>query len=482
MSIKSFLEARYFKDLAFIDFRALIAFRVFIGTLFLCDLLLKSCNLTAFYTDLGIYPISLGQLEPRWWAFSFHNFDGSFFYQAFLMGVGIVLSISFIIGMRPRLISLLLWIFIVSLHNKNPLILHAGDGLLRVLLFWWTLLMVVGFRPRLSMGVSNLPSFALLFQVLVMYFFTAILKNDPVWREDFLALYYALNLDQFTTPIGRWLLQFPRLLKFLSATTYYMEMLGPIIYFYPSHRQLIRWILPLCFMGFHLGLILTMNLGLFPWVCIAAWTLFLPKEFWNACENFLGVWGKYLKNNISVPPMSGPFELFGKALSIWCLATILIWNIYTLPSFGKTPDLFRFTALPLRLDQYWSMFAPKPMTVDGWLLVDGKLRDGTAYDPWVKSEKVAWLRPSNIYEHFRSSSPWRKYISNVFINGKGDEYSRAFGKYLCREYNRLQEPRPVSEKQLISFEISYLTEITPAPGQEPSIDQRLLWTHRCFKF
>jgi hypothetical protein len=35
------------------------------------------------------------------------------------------------------------------------------------------------------------------------------------------------------------------------------------------------------FVGFHLGLVLTMELELFPWSCIVAWLAFLPSAFWE---------------------------------------------------------------------------------------------------------------------------------------------------------------------------------------------------------
>jgi hypothetical protein len=40
------------------------------------------------------------------------------------------------LGYYTRLAMFLSWYPVISLHDRNPIILHNGDGVLRLLLFW----------------------------------------------------------------------------------------------------------------------------------------------------------------------------------------------------------------------------------------------------------------------------------------------------------------------------------------------------------
>jgi len=40
-------------------------------------------------------------------------------------------------------------------------------------------------------------------------------------------------------------------------------------------------------MGLHFGIFLTMKIGLFPWICMVMWTLFLPGRFWELLGSYL---------------------------------------------------------------------------------------------------------------------------------------------------------------------------------------------------
>ena len=60
---------------------------------------------------------------------------------------------------------------------------------------------------------ADLPStsahrLGLLVQAMCVYFFTALLKSDPVWLEQGTAVYYALANDSLVLPFGEWLRQF----------------------------------------------------------------------------------------------------------------------------------------------------------------------------------------------------------------------------------------------------------------------------------
>ena len=83
------------------------------------------------------------------------------------------------------------------------------------------------------------------------------------------------------TGFGKWLLNFPELLRWLSLATLWLECWGPFLLFIPFFTARIRTLVILAFIGFHFGIFLCMDVGLFSWVSIVGWTVFLPGSVWD---------------------------------------------------------------------------------------------------------------------------------------------------------------------------------------------------------
>ncbi len=60
---------------------------------------------------------------------------GSFF-QALLFVVAAVAAVALLVGYRTWVASVVVWILLLSIQHRNPLVLGSGDDLLRMLLFW----------------------------------------------------------------------------------------------------------------------------------------------------------------------------------------------------------------------------------------------------------------------------------------------------------------------------------------------------------
>src|SRR5215210_4692651 len=128
-----------------------------------------------------------------------------------------------LVGYRTRPMTILVWVLVLSIQNRNPLVLSGGDSLLRLLLFWAMFLPLGAYwsvdralkdaTTRLSTRFLSLATVGLFMQIAFVYWFTAALKSGPEWRVDGTALYYALSLDQLSTSVGQYLLNFPELLK-----------------------------------------------------------------------------------------------------------------------------------------------------------------------------------------------------------------------------------------------------------------------------
>ena len=128
--------ATAFQDVAFIDARSLSLFRIGLGLCLFFDFIRKWVELTPFYTDAGVLPRALAIKNLDWWSFSFHMASGAYWFQSLLMAIGLLLALALTLGYRTRWVTFFLWVFIVSLHGRNSLILHSGDVLFRVMTFW----------------------------------------------------------------------------------------------------------------------------------------------------------------------------------------------------------------------------------------------------------------------------------------------------------------------------------------------------------
>ncbi|MCP5468645.1 MAG: DUF393 domain-containing protein [Deltaproteobacteria bacterium] len=184
------------------------------------------------------------------------------------------------------------WLMLASIQARNPMVLQAGDTLLRMLLFWSIFLPLgacFSIDRALDSSEKNPPqiilspaSFAILMQVCLVYWMGAAYKTGSAWSwSQATAVYEALMLDQFATAAGEYLRQFPALLKWLTRYTYWLEILGPSLMFLPFFTQRLRIILVALMASLHIGFAIHMELGLFSYISVTAWLLFLPSLFWD---------------------------------------------------------------------------------------------------------------------------------------------------------------------------------------------------------
>src|SRR5690606_22784428 len=120
-----------------LDLRSLALFRIALGFLILQDLIIRAGDMTAFYTDLGVLSradsIRLTSAESY---FSIHWIAGGAFGQSILFTIAGVFACMLIVGWHTRLVTFASWFMLLSLQNRNAMILQSGDTLFLGMLLW----------------------------------------------------------------------------------------------------------------------------------------------------------------------------------------------------------------------------------------------------------------------------------------------------------------------------------------------------------
>lgn len=279
-------------ELFSIDLRTLALTRIAFALIVLVDLGLRLSDLTAFYTDKGVLPrAAVHQLRPLSWFTSLHFLSGRPAIEALMFVISGVFALLLLLGYRTRQASFWTWLLFSSLCVRNYFVVHGGDSLLKMLLFWgifvpWGARYSVEsalntISNRLPKNVFSVGTIALLLQMPLVYFFGGVLKNGVEWRHDFTAILYTLKSPDYALPLGVWLTSFPGWLKVLTASTVVLEIAGALLLFCPFRTKTVRFFVILAFFFLQLGMALTLKLGLFPLVSTVALLPFIPGSFWD---------------------------------------------------------------------------------------------------------------------------------------------------------------------------------------------------------
>jgi len=433
----------YFKAQFSIDLRILAIFRIIFGSLILFDLTLRLQELGAHYTDAGVLPrTALIEHSLQEGAFSAHLFGGGAAWVIFLFLIHMLSAIFFTLGFKTRYANLALWILIVSLHNRNPLILNGGDTVARMLLFW-SLFLPLGSKYSIDKKQKALDleqtffgpgTVAILWQMASIYIFTALFKTAEPWQKTYTACQLALSNASFATEFGSWLTNFPNVLKWMTWATIWGEILLPFLLFIPSWKNWLRILAILGLVALHVGIDLTMQVGLFSSFCIVGLILFIPSMSVDRL-------GRKDSGIIHTPDQAYPKArvvwdgLVAEALCIFCTGYVLFMNLVSISYSAGKSSLPTVTKVPerlLRIDQNWNMFSPSPPLRHGYLLAKGTTSDQRKIQIPKGSEfhdETVWEFPTN-----KKLWRWRKYYNNM-AKPRHSEYPIYYASYLCSQWN-----------------------------------------------
>lgn len=490
------------------DLRSLAILRIGCALVITMDLIQRSFNLYTHYSDLGVFPRqALIIQDTSIWRLSIHLINGTWQIQALLFLLAGLFALALLIGYKTKLASMLSWFFFISLLNRNPFLISGGDQLLSLVLFigiflpWGTKYSLDSFsfdNVKIPKKIFTLATLAYAYQIIIMYWFAAMLKNGDTWRYEGSAVYYALNIYTYQTDIGikfgQFLIQYPYLLKSLTFGILSFEIIGPFLLVLSAFKENLRIIILFLFITMHLAFGLFLGIWLFSLTVIVCLLGLLPSGFIDKLESAFQKYGvitrlktvfkhlfalKALDKNLfnqKRTPENINLSWFSKTVIVFFLAFTFFWNIGTVSEFKAiaTGDFLkevRGIGLLLRIDQNWGLFSPDPSKTDGWYIIPAKLKNGKVVDLLNKGNPVIWEKPINQYS-FQKEIRWRRYLSFVIQDKRQNLYPH-LALYLCRSWNESHL------EEVMAFEVFYIEQETLPRGGHSAPKKTGIFRYNC---
>jgi hypothetical protein len=104
------------------------------------------------------------------------------------------------------------------------------------------------------------------------------------------------------------------------------------------------------------------------------------------------------------------------------------------------------------------MFAPDPPKDDGKVVVEGLTKDGRRFDPLTQGPPDYELNPEGGFE---MNQLWGDFHRRIW-QARFRAYHNGFRDYLRRHHEITGHP----ENELVAFEVYYLSEAVPEPGEQ----------------
>jgi hypothetical protein len=499
--------------------RWLAIFRILFCGLLLKDAIYHLFLAKLFYSDEGIITRAVlldGLARP----FRFSLMDSIAYtpLAVLFFMLWIFVLICLILGYRVRLMAVLNFIIMLSVHERNVYVLTGADTAMRVMSFW---MMFVPLGQHYSLDAlwrkqhgesREKPAFALpirllQWQLILIYLCTGYLKTiGPLWKSGEV-MHYVLQLDTFLLPLGFWMRSWPPFL--LNLTTYYAlvaEILIPFLLLFPIFWRWTRLLAFILAIGLHGGIALVLSIPDFSLAMLICYLPFfdddclkwLENRFQEKRESLEARFTKllpYLYREQRQPHSdSRYYRPLLAILLIPLFALVIWWNILQTSQYNDEsyveapypravpypPEPFatvldngeNFVQL-IGLWQYWDMFSPLPIQYDGFFVIEGEFENGETLD-LLSELPVDYTRPNRWY--WGPAMRWEKFEENVYLNNN-ENLRNAWASYYCRLYESL----PMGER-LAQLEIKMIRRDSYPPNGSPNLPEIItVWYHWCYE-
>lgn len=264
--------------------------RIVFGFMVLCNWLIMLPNVMNWFSEKGYVPV---QAAMRW------NGDAPRFNPfanvtdptliMVLYGLLILFTITTIVGFQTRISTILLAIFTVGFHMRNPIILYGGDTLLRVSVIMMAIApmgaavsldrriaVAKGKAPAIPLDISIWPQRLFQWQLAVLYITSCWNKWHGSYWQDGTATYYSLRLTEFEKfPVPEFAKHMPWLAVTTWGTLIIQMAMGTLVFARPFRNYALIGGLIL-----HFSLEYVVNVPIFQWIITSLYVSHIDGEEW----------------------------------------------------------------------------------------------------------------------------------------------------------------------------------------------------------
>lgn len=367
-----------------LDLRSLAVYRVALGAILVADCLLRTRDFRLMHTATGMFtPDAVrahGGGAACWSLAAVSDTDA---WAAAVLALEGLAGVLLAAGCRTGVATVAAWVAVVSIGRRTAPATNAGDAWLACQLAWACFLPLGARwsydarrhaaaagddRPRPAAAWS-VATVALVLQIVFVYLAAGSAKCNPTWWSG-AALGHALSVHDHGTAIGMAATGAAGPLRAVTRLVPAFEIAGAaLLLAVPLPR--VRGLLVVAFGLFHAAIWVSMSVGLFSPIAIAAWLPLVPARWWEG-------------------PRAGPVPtvgLRGPAATV-CTAALALASAGYAVVMWHPPRADGVRPLPAALDalldltalhQEWRMFGTVPAQ-EQWVIAAATLADGRVVD------------------------------------------------------------------------------------------------------
>ena len=271
------------------DVRMFAALRIGYATFLLINVLCWLPDLDKWYSEEGVLPLAASRqtIDAKCLTL-FQILPTSRLVLHVCYGVFLFHIVALLVGWWPRVQAACCYVWLVSFHHRNNLLIEGEDTVFRVIGFLlifmplgtaWSIDSVRRSKtPSMTtpLMVDGWPLRLLQIEMAMLYFSAAWSKLlGSAWRDG-TALYYVARLDEYWDHhlVPTWIVDSPWTIRGMTWMTLALEFSVPVLIWFPPTRRVALLMVIL----FHLGCDYAMHLFLFHWIMLVGWLSFATPD------------------------------------------------------------------------------------------------------------------------------------------------------------------------------------------------------------
>lgn len=228
-------------------------FRILAGTVIFANQCMVGIDFDAWFTERGYVPWNISE---RWLGPGRFDLIGGVTDTRIIGAFYILVTLAAFLttlGLFTRISSIILALGLISLHHRNPIILHGGDTVFRACAIYLAVgpsgaavsldrlrALKRGNAPPIPPPVSMWPQRLVQYQVALIYITTAWVKSYGSHWRDGTATWFPANLREFDRfPVPGFMKEMPMVAVTTYGTLFVELALGTLVFY----RPLRKWVL-----------------------------------------------------------------------------------------------------------------------------------------------------------------------------------------------------------------------------------------------